>query len=125
MTTADDGTVFGTAGSHCTGRVTAIGDLQITGHYTGFSPDPSTGLNLGMKLLTQDDHGPIGLLGGPEFDRDSLRGTGGTDLMNGAYHVGQVMGARSLSYFGGMTAAWLPIRPIQGTNGCWSILACW
>ena len=50
LTTADDGTVFGTAGSHCTGRVTAIGDLQITGHYTGFSPDPSTGLTWGRSF---------------------------------------------------------------------------
>ncbi len=52
-----------------------------------------------MKLPTGDDHGPNGPLGGTEFNRDSLPGTGGADLMFGAYHAGQVMAARNLSYF--------------------------
>jgi hypothetical protein len=98
-TTDDDGTVNGPAGSIYTAHLTAPGDLQITGMYTGFSPDMSTGVSLGLKLPTGDDTGPNGVLGGAEFDRDSLPGTGSTDIMVGAYHVGSLSRDGRLSYF--------------------------
>jgi len=99
LTTTDDGTVFGPAGSVYTGHLTDIGDLQISGIYTGLSADISTGLSFGVKLPTGNYTGPIGPLGGYEFDRDSLPGTGSTDLMFGAYHSGKVTGDGKLSYF--------------------------
>jgi hypothetical protein len=99
LTTTDDGSVFGPAGSQYTGHLVAQGDLQITGMYTGFSPDMSTGLTFGVKLPTGDWSGPKGPLGGAEFDRDSLPGTGSTDLMVGGYHVGQLNAEDTLFYF--------------------------
>jgi hypothetical protein len=99
LTTTDDGTVFGAPGSLYTGHLTSLGDLQITGMYTGFSPDMTTGLSFGVKVPTGDDAGPNGPLGGAEFDRDSLPGTGSTDLMLGAYHVGALSGDGKLAYF--------------------------
>jgi hypothetical protein len=99
LTTEDDGTVFGAAGTVYTGHLTDLGDLQVTGVYTGLSDDMSTGLSLGVKLPTGNYTGPNGPLGGAEFDRDSLPGTGSTDLMIGAYHEGGLNAAGSLAYF--------------------------
>ncbi len=99
LTTTDDGTVAGPAGSIYTGHITDIGDLQLTAIYTGLSADQSTGLGLGVKAPTGNDRGPTGPLGGAEFDRDSLPGTGSTDLMFSAYHVGSFNAANTLSYF--------------------------
>ncbi|MFZ0693125.1 MAG: hypothetical protein WAN51_03065 [Alphaproteobacteria bacterium] len=99
LTTTDDGTVFGPAGSIYTGHINDLGDLQVTGMYTGFSPDLSTGLTFGVKLPTGNYTGPIGPLGGAEFDRDSLPGTGSTDLMFGGYHIGGLNSDNSLAYF--------------------------
>ncbi len=99
LTTTDDGTVFGAPGSIYTGHLTSIGDLQMMATYTGFSPDLSTGVSFGVKLPTGDWKGPIGPLGGAEFDRDSLPGTGSTDLMVGAYHAGNLSRDGKLSYF--------------------------
>jgi hypothetical protein len=99
LTTTDDGTVFGPDGSVYTGHITDIGDLQIVGTYSGFSPDMSTGLSFGVKLPTGNYTGPTGPLGGPEFDRDSLPGTGSTDLIVGAYHAGKLNAGGSLNYF--------------------------
>jgi hypothetical protein len=99
LTTTDDGTVFGAAGGVYTGHLTALGDLQMTAMYTGFSPDMSTGLGLGVKLPTGDFTGPKGPLGGYEFDRDSLPGTGSTDIIVSGYHVGGLDRSGALSYF--------------------------
>ncbi|HEV2366217.1 MAG TPA: hypothetical protein VGS12_18715 [Caulobacteraceae bacterium] len=99
LRTTDDGTVFGPAGSLYTGRITSPGDLQLMATFTGFSPDMSTGLSVGMKLPTGDWRGPKGPLGGSEFDRDSLPGTGTTDLMVGGYHVGSLNAKNTLSWF--------------------------
>jgi hypothetical protein len=98
LTTTDDGTVFGVAGGVYTGHITDIGDLQVMAEYTGLSPDMSTGLTLGLKLPTGNDTGPNGPLGGAEFDRDSLPGTGSTDAVLGAYHVGKFTPDGKLSY---------------------------
>jgi len=99
LTTTDDGTVAGPAGSVYTGYLTALGDLQVTGMYTGFAPDKSTGISLGVKFPTGDFAGPNGPRGGAEFDRDSLPGTGSTDLMIGAYHAGHLDDAGRITYF--------------------------
>jgi len=100
LTTTDDGTVFGTAGSVYTGHLTSLGDLQLTALYTGLSADMSTGIGLGLKLPTGDSTGPNGPLGGAEFDRDSLPGTGSTDAILTAYHVGHLDSEGRLSWFG-------------------------
>jgi hypothetical protein len=99
LTTTDDGTVFGPAGSIYTGRVTDLGDLQVMGLYTGLSADLSTGLLLGIKLPTGNYTGPTGPLGGQEIDRDSLPGTGSTDITFGAYHAGGLSADNRLAYY--------------------------
>jgi hypothetical protein len=99
LTTTDDGTVQGPAGSIYTGRLTDLGDLEVMATYTGFSPDLSTGLTFGVKLPTGNYTGPTGPLGGSEFDRDSLPGTGSTDLIVGGYHAGRLTKDNRLSYF--------------------------
>ena len=99
LTTTDDGTVFGPAGSIYTGHLTSLGDLQLTAMYTGFSQDMSTGIGLGVKLPTGDYTGPTGPLCGAEFDRDSLPGTGSTDLILNGYHAGGLGLKGALSYF--------------------------
>jgi hypothetical protein len=99
LTTTDDGTVFGRAGSVYTGHDTALGDTEAMAMYTGFAKDMSTGLGFGVKLPTGDYTGPNGPLGGPEFDRDSLPGTGSTDLIVSGYHVGALDRSNRLGYF--------------------------
>jgi hypothetical protein len=99
LTTTDDGTVFGAAGGIYTGKLTSLGDLQLSAMYTGFSSSMTTGLSFGVKLPTGDFTGPKGPLGGYEFDRDSLPGTGSTDLMIGGYHIGNLNGLGTLAYF--------------------------
>ena len=99
LTTTDDGSVFGPAGSVYTGTLTDMGDLMLTAFYTGFSEDMSTGLSFGVKLPTGNYTGPNGPLSGSEFDRDSLPGTGSTDVTVGAYHVGGLTPDNALAYF--------------------------
>jgi hypothetical protein len=99
LTTTDDGTVAGPPGSVYTGQLTAQGDLQVMGYYTGIESDQSTGLMLGIKFPTGDFTGPNGPLGGAEFDRDSLPGTGSTDVMIGAYKSGNLNVAQTIGYF--------------------------
>jgi hypothetical protein len=64
-------------------RHAALGDIRITGRYTGLSSDLSTGVTVGLKLATGD-------WTYPNFDRDTSIGTGTTDLLLGAYHLGNV-----------------------------------
>lgn len=59
----------------------ALGDIRITGVYSGFFENRGTGVTLGVKL-------PSGDFTYPGFDRDTEIGTGSTDLMFGAYHRG-------------------------------------
>lgn len=67
-----------------------IGDIRITGMYTGFSGDMSSGLTFGLKLANGDWKVP-------GFDRDTQIGTGSTDLLLGGYRQFR---------FGGMTGSW-------------------
>ncbi len=99
FTSTDDGTIAGPAGSIYHAHDNALGDLQLMAVWTGLSPDLSTGLTFGVKLPTGDWHGPNGPLGGPEFDRDSLPGTGSTDLMFGGYHFGDITRDGKISWF--------------------------
>jgi hypothetical protein len=62
---------------------TALGDIRLMGVYTGLSADMSTGLILGAKL-------PTGASDHPGLERDMQIGTGSTDLLVGAYHMGPV-----------------------------------
>ena len=59
----------------------AIGDIRIQAMYTGLSEDMSTGLLMGVKT-------PSGDWTYPPYDRDTQIGTGSTDLLMGAYHIG-------------------------------------
>lgn len=58
-----------------------FGDVRIWGMYTGLLEDMSLGLLAGFKLPT-GDHTYNG------FDRDTAIGTGSTDLLLGAYKLG-------------------------------------
>ena len=99
LTTTDDGTVLGPAGAINTRNITALGDLQVMATYTGFKDGMNTGLTFGLKLPTGDYTGPNGPLGGAEFDRDSLPGTGSTDLIVGGYHADAVPNSDQMSWF--------------------------
>lgn len=91
--------------------LTAMGDTMIQGVYAGFSPDMSTGVTFGVKLPTGDYTGPLippnGLpasnpnstTGGLAYDRDTLPGTGSTDVLLGGYHFGAVTSDNRLVYF--------------------------
>ena len=70
----------------------ALGDIRLMGVYTGFSKDMSTGVTFGLKL-------PTGDWTYPGFDRDTAIGTGTTDLLLGAYHVGSIRKSETWSYF--------------------------
>lgn len=61
----------------------SIGDIRLEGMYTGFSEDMSTGLSGGVKV-------PSGWYTYPHVDRDTQIGTGSTDLLFGAYHLGNL-----------------------------------
>jgi len=97
FTTTDDGTWAASAGTVNTRHITALGDAVLRATYTGLADDMSSGLSLGIKLPTGRWHSPLGPLGGEGFDRDTLPGSGSTDLSVGAYHVGQLRGR--LSWF--------------------------
>lgn len=78
--------------------LTALGDgvIQIT--YSGFSPDMGTGVSFGVKLPTGRSTSPLDRYGNAPYDRDTLPGTGSTDLQVGGYHVGGM--APQLNWFG-------------------------
>jgi hypothetical protein len=73
-------------------RHSALGDIRVLATYTGISPDMSTGISLGVKL-------PTGDWTYPNFDRDTSIGTGTTDLLLGAYHLGQISSEDHLQWF--------------------------
>ena len=54
-------------------------DVRVSGIYTGFSADMSTGLEVGVKL-------PTGNYTQDGFDRDTSIGSGSTDALLGLYH---------------------------------------
>lgn len=70
----------------------AIGDIRIKASYTGFSADMSTGLTLGAKLANGDSSYA-------GFDPDTEIGSGSTDALIGAYHLGRLTADSRWSYF--------------------------
>jgi hypothetical protein len=70
----DDGKII-------TNRWSQFGDVRLEGLYTGFSPDLSAGVNLGVKLPTGDYtyHSKF-------VDRDTQLGTGSTDILMGGFY---------------------------------------
>lgn len=81
-------------------RHSALGDIRLQARYTGLSTaQQTTGITLGLKL-------PTGDWTYPNFDRDTSIGTGTTDLLLGAYHLGnigaagRVGGSGQLQWFG-------------------------
>jgi hypothetical protein len=69
-----------------------FGDLEVTGIYTGFSPDMSTGVIFGLKL-------PTGVYTAHGLDRDTQIGSGSTDLILGAFLRGIITGDNAWQYF--------------------------
>jgi hypothetical protein len=84
--TTDDG------GGPQTFRHTGLGDIRLTGVYSGFSPDMSTGITFGIKL-------PTGGFDYSGFDRDVEIGTGTTNLTLGGYHLGSIGKMARWSWF--------------------------
>jgi hypothetical protein len=73
-------------------HVSTIGDIEVTGMYTGFSSDLSKGLIFGLKL-------PTGNWRAYGFDRDTQIGTGSTDLVLGGFWRGLITGDNAWQYF--------------------------
>ena len=82
-------------------RITTVGDIEVTGMYTGFSKDMSKGLIFGVKL-------PTGPWKADGFDRDTRIGTGSTDLILGGYWRGMLTGDNAWQYFA-QTKLLLPV----------------
>lgn len=76
-------TFNGDSGSAVSFNNSALGDVRIRGIYSGFSPDMSSGVTFGLKL-------PTGDYSARGFDRDTQIGSGSTDLLLGAYHMGNL-----------------------------------
>ncbi|MGA7327236.1 MAG: hypothetical protein WBX25_22805 [Rhodomicrobium sp.] len=74
-------------------HVSTVGDIELTGMYTGFSSDLSKGLIFGFKL-------PTGNWRAYGFDRDTQIGTGSTDLVLGGFWRGLITGDNAWQYFG-------------------------
>jgi hypothetical protein len=70
----------------------ALGDVRLTGSYSGFSSDNSTGISFGVKL-------PTGDYTYQNFDRDTEIGSGSTDLTFGVYHIGALSDDQMWRYF--------------------------
>ena len=73
-------------------RTPQLGDIEITGMYTGFTNDMSKGLIFGLKL-------PTGSYTAAGFDRDTQIGTGSTDLILGGFWRGMITGDNAWQYF--------------------------
>jgi len=71
-----------------------LGDLQIKGIYTGFSPDMSAGVTLGLKLPTGDYQVDPDLV-----DRDTQIGTGSTDILLGGFYRGNLSSYGKWNWF--------------------------
>ena len=70
----------------------ALGDIRLKGVYNGFSSDLSTGITFGLKLPTGDSSYA-------NFDPDTEIGSGSTDTLIGAYHLGNITADGQWRYF--------------------------
>ena len=86
----------------------APGDLKLLGSYSGFIPDHSLGVLFGVKLPTGQWRSPSYSVNGntyslangnPIYDRDTMPGTGSTDLIVGAFKRGFLTADQKLVYF--------------------------
>ncbi len=84
---------FTTGDDYSTYHASHLGDVEITGLYTGFAKDMSTGVIFGLKL-------PTGSYTTANFDRDTQIGSGSTDFILGAFHRGIITGDNAWQYFG-------------------------
>ena len=78
--TTDDG-----GDTSCASNHSALGDIRLKGIYSGFSADMSSGVTFGVKL-------PTGDYSFKGFDRDTAIGSGSTDILLDAYHMGNLTG---------------------------------
>ncbi len=85
-------TTDGTTGNLRSSTHGAVGDIRLKGTYTGFSADMSTGVSLGVKLANGDTSFAY-------FDADTQIGSGSTDLLLGAYHLGRLSPDNRWTYF--------------------------
>jgi hypothetical protein len=69
------------AGKIVTRDWSQFGDLRLEGVYTGFFPDLSAGVNLGLKLPTGSH-----TFDSRVVDRDTQIGTGSTDILIGGFY---------------------------------------
>lgn len=77
-------------------RHSDVGDIRLSGIYSGFFEDMSSGITFGLKL-------PTGSTNAKTFGRNEQIGTGSTDSILGAYHIG-AFGKSDFGYF--MQASW-------------------
>jgi hypothetical protein len=69
-----------------------IGDIRVNGIYSGFFDDMSTGITFGLKF-------PTGATKDNGFARNTQIGTGSTDSILGAYHMGTFGMDGKIGYF--------------------------
>ena len=72
-------------------RHSDIGDVRVNGIYSGLFDDMSTGITFGLKL-------PTGQTNANTIERNQQIGTGSTDSILGAYHMGN-FGKSKAGYF--------------------------
>lgn len=70
----------------------SIGDIRLNGIYAGFFDDMSTGITFGVKL-------PTGSTAQHNVPRNQQIGTGSTDSIIGAYHLGKFGEGKKFGYF--------------------------
>lgn len=85
-TTAPLGSSFSTSSDN------SIGDIKVTGRYTGFSTEKDWGLIAGIKLPTGNTGANFnaGTSAGQALDAGLQIGTGSTDIIYGAYTTGTI-----------------------------------
>ena len=69
-----------------------LGDVRVTGYYTGLMKNMNTGIQFGLKL-------PTGTWIEPGVDRDTQIGTGSTDLLLGFYTHHHFTRGSNLNWF--------------------------
>lgn len=75
---------------YSTSSDSGIGDIKVTGRYSGLSDDRSTGVILGVKLPTGNHSANFsaGVAAGSPLDASLQIGTGSTDVVLGGYTTG-------------------------------------
>ena len=86
---------FGSTPANVVSRTwSGLGDIRITGIYTGFSEDLSSGVTFGLKLPTGSYTRDSDVV-----DRDTEIGSGSTDILLGGFFRHQLTSNNSLSWF--------------------------